>query len=201
MRTILSRLRRALTVLFTDEMADPSRTTPDSSADVPPPPATTGTVTVTGTHYGQSVGVNLGTIILQRPPSDAERRFLIWYLATLSAWLNQLPLRGLQTSLGDQGQGIALCGVYVMLATQGHAVLAQGRPADLEPYLDPTRLRQGEATMQAVTAAYRSDQALPDQAILQIEPLGGGAAFKCRLFWETERLCKAFSMRVIHLLR
>ena len=49
--------------------------------------------------------------------AEEERRRLVWYLAALANKLARLPLRGLEERL-DQGNGLALPRVYVMLATK-----------------------------------------------------------------------------------
>ena len=73
---------------------------------------------------GVAVGVNLGTIIYGRNPSEDERRQLVWYLRTLAAKLYRLPLRGLDERL-DRGDGLALPRVYVALATDTRQPAAQ----------------------------------------------------------------------------
>lgn len=65
---------------------------------------------------GVAVGVNLGTIIYGRDPSEDERRRLVWYLHALAGDLRRLPLRGLDPALAE-GRGVDLAQVYVMLAT------------------------------------------------------------------------------------
>ena len=83
----------------------------------------TGTTNVSGTVNGAAVGVNLGTIIYGRDPSEDERRRLVWYLDALAGDLRCLPLRGLDTNLAQatnasaHSAGISLAQVYVMVAT------------------------------------------------------------------------------------
>lgn len=84
-------------------------------------PPTSGKVEVGGDARinGVVVGVNLGRIVYGRDPQEDERRRLVWYLSGLAAKLAYLPLRGLEERL-DQGKGIELAQVYVMLATESY---------------------------------------------------------------------------------
>jgi formylglycine-generating enzyme required for sulfatase activity len=66
---------------------------------------------------GVAIGVNLGKIIYGRDPREEERRKLVWYLTALSNKLRRLPLRGLDATLDEGGQGMSLGRVYVMLST------------------------------------------------------------------------------------
>ncbi|MCG8348824.1 MAG: hypothetical protein MI924_13720 [Chloroflexales bacterium] len=85
---------------------------------------------------GVAVGVNLGTIIYGRDPSEDERRRLAWYLARLASKLSRLPLRGLEERL-DRGDGVALARVYVRLATTDDTVMARGKAQELAEYIKP----------------------------------------------------------------
>ena len=86
--------------------------------------------------------------------------------------LNQLPLRGLKTNLDNKGQGIALCNVYVALATTSTITLAHGTPKALAAYLDdPDDLRrEGVTALLAVRKAYHPDCALRAQAVVAVQP-------------------------------
>jgi formylglycine-generating enzyme required for sulfatase activity/energy-coupling factor transporter ATP-binding protein EcfA2 len=123
-----------------------------------------GQVDATGSAriYGPTVGLNLGTIIYGRTPDEDEQRRLVWYLSGLAARLYRLPLRGLEERL-DQGDGIALPQVYVMLATESHVEVARGRTRELRRYYEDGKLDQ------PLKADYDPDQALPDQAIVRQE--------------------------------
>ena len=66
--------------------------------------------------YGPTVGVNLGTVIYGRDPSEDERRQIVGYLQTLAAKLYRLPLRGIDERL-DRGEGLSMPRVYVALTT------------------------------------------------------------------------------------
>ncbi len=137
-----------------------------------PPPRVRGDATVGGDNSGQVIGVNLGTMILQRAPNEDERRAFADYLEHVAAQLNQLPLRGLKTDLDNKGQGIALCNVYVALATTSTTTLARGTPKALAAYLDdPDDLRrEGVTALRAVKKAYHPDYALPAQAVVAVQP-------------------------------
>ncbi|MFP4439892.1 MAG: hypothetical protein ACLFVO_21870, partial [Chloroflexaceae bacterium] len=110
---------------------------------------------------GPTVGLNLGTIIYGRTPDEDERRRLVWYLSRLANRLNQLPLQGLETRLDQQGAGMALSSVYVMLATHSDVEVARGQWDALQRYFrddDPEKPLKPE---------YNPDHALPDQAIVR----------------------------------
>lgn len=106
---------------------------------------------------GVVVGVNLGRIVYGRDLQEDERRRLVWYLSGLSAKLTYLPLRGLEDRL-DQGEGIALAQVYVMLATQS---LVPSSLASEELFED-------NDPRQPLKREYVSEWALPNKAILTI---------------------------------
>ncbi len=116
---------------------------------------------------GVAVGVNLGTIVYGRLPHEDERRQLAWYLAGLANKLYRLPLRGLDERL-DQGKGLALPQVYVMLATQSHIEVAHGSTKELQRYF------VGRSLNQPLKEGYNPDQALPDRAIVRVEPWSDG---------------------------
>jgi formylglycine-generating enzyme required for sulfatase activity len=87
---------------------------------------------------GVAVGVNLGTIVYGRDPSEEERSRLAWYLERLVGKLSRLPLRGLEERL-DHGDGVALAQIYVQLATESDVLVAQGAASELSSYIDPNR--------------------------------------------------------------
>jgi formylglycine-generating enzyme required for sulfatase activity/energy-coupling factor transporter ATP-binding protein EcfA2 len=83
---------------------------------------------------GVAVGVNLGTVVYRRDPSEDERRRLTWYLARLIGKLSRLPLRGLEERL-DNGEGVSLASVYVELAARRfYVILKRGKPDELVTY-------------------------------------------------------------------
>ncbi len=90
---------------------------------------TRGVVDNHGRINGVAVGVNLGRIVYGRDIEEDERQRLAWYLDSLANKLYRLPLRGLEQRL-DQGDGMALPHVYVMLATTCRAEYVRG-PAGL----------------------------------------------------------------------
>ena len=127
-----------------------------------------GTVSVSddGRINGVAVGINLGTIIYGRDPREDERRRLVWYLDRLAAKLYRLPLRGLDETL-DQGQGVSLPQVYVMLATMSRVEVAGGRAGSKKL----RRYYQDGDIEGAIKEAYHLDYALPQEAIVAAEPV------------------------------
>src|SRR5262245_12955413 len=75
---------------------------------------------------------NLSTIIYGPDPDAIQREQLTRYLQRLAAKLQRLPLRGLAAQL-DDGPGIALPYVYMMLATTSHVELASDAAASTTP--------------------------------------------------------------------
>src|SRR5215216_356669 len=73
---------------------------------------------------GVVVGVNLGTIIYGQVPTYEQHEQLTRYLQRLAAKLQRLPLRGLAQHL-DEGPGIALPKVYVLMATLNRIEVAR----------------------------------------------------------------------------
>jgi len=138
----------------------------------------TGTVAVGGQArvYGPTVGINLGQIIYGRDPREDERRRLVWYLDALAGSLRRLPLRGLDADLAE-GRGVDLGRVYVMLATEGEALLAQGRGSELRSFFADNELRQP-------APEHDPDLALPTVAWRGIRKAGEG-------IYEHERLVQA----------
>ena len=144
--------------------------------EVPPPPptpsGTTGTANVSGTVNGVAVGVNLGTIIYGRDPSEDQRRRLVWYLEALAGDLRCLPLRGLDTNLAQatnasaHSTGISLAQVYVMVATTQTVTLAKGTAKVVGPYFEDADPRK------ALLPAYDPEQALPDVAVVNRGDVG-----------------------------
>jgi formylglycine-generating enzyme required for sulfatase activity/energy-coupling factor transporter ATP-binding protein EcfA2 len=108
---------------------------------------------------GVAVGVNLGTIIYGRDPTEDERRRLAWYLAGLANRLSRLPLRGLEERL-DQGQGVTLAGVYVMLAVRHMYDYVDGTIDTIAPYFENDDVRQ------PLKQEHHRDYALPTQEVL-----------------------------------
>jgi len=125
-----------------------------------------GTVNVgdDGRINGVAVGVNLGTIVYGRAPEEDERRRLVWYLDRLAAKLYRLPLRGLDEKL-DQGSGVSLPQVYVMLATGSFVEVARGQTKDLRRYY------QNGTLDEPLKPEYDPNLALPTQAIVRVETL------------------------------
>ncbi|WP_097654592.1 NACHT domain-containing protein, partial [Candidatus Chloroploca asiatica] len=120
---------------------------------------TEGQATVSGGQvHGPVVGLNLGTIIYQRAPSEDERRRLVWYLDALANDLRTLPLRGLDTPLAG-AQGLDLARVYVLLATTTLLPLATGSREALRPYFADNTLTQP-------AKAYDPERVLPVEAVL-----------------------------------
>jgi formylglycine-generating enzyme required for sulfatase activity len=123
-----------------------------------------GTVDVSGTAH-VAVAINLGRIIYGIDPTDVQREQLTRYLRRLAAKHQRLPLRGLAAHL-DEGLGIPLAKVYVMLATTSTAIVAQGSPAQLDRFFDPP-----DGIRPQLKAAYDPRQVLPMQAIIRIVEL------------------------------
>jgi len=118
-----------------------------------------------GRINGVAVGVNLGRIVYGRDIEEEERRRLAWYLDSLANKQHRLPLRGIEQRL-DQGDGVALPRVYVMLATTSEVELVRGRPGALASYFqpnDPQRRLRDE---------YNRQWALPPTAITRFRMLG-----------------------------
>jgi formylglycine-generating enzyme required for sulfatase activity len=121
------------------------------------------------TINGVAVGINLGTIIYQRNPSEDERRQLARHLERLAAKLRRLPLSGLAAKL-DDGEGMALDRVYVLLATRSHVTLARGQPARLKHFFRDGKIPQRDpAAHEHLAEAHHPDHALPDTAVVAIE--------------------------------
>ena len=134
---------------------------------------THGTVNVGGNaRPGVVVGVNLGRIIYGADPTDAQREQLTRYLRRLAAKLQRLPLRGLAARL-DEGPGIALPQVYVMLATTNRVVVAEDSIA-LAGHLRPVKqFYQDGDPDKPLKQDYDPDYALPDRAIIAVTPPPG----------------------------
>lgn len=137
-----------------------------------------GTVNVgdDGRINGVAVGVNLGTIMYGRVPEEDERRWLVWYLDRLAAKLYRLPLRGLDEKL-DQGNGVSLPQVYVMLALTTTKTVAEGpNIASVQAFFEDLTERRQRANpsdkLFQLLRSYDPDWALPDQAIVD-QRLGG----------------------------
>ena len=117
-------------------------------------------------RIGLAIGLNLGTVIYGRPPSDDERRALVRYLDRLAAKLFRLPLNGLEERL-ELGDGLALPQVYVGLATTGEVEEKRGGSKELRRYYADGKLDQ------PLKPEYTPDHALPAVAITRVgEELG-----------------------------
>lgn len=113
---------------------------------------------------GVAVAVNLGTIVYGRPPEEDERRHLAWYLGRLAGRFRRLPLRGLDTTLDETGEGLALSRVYIELATTSESVADFGSPAQIAHYFRlGANLR--EPQLADLLADYSPDWVLPSAAI------------------------------------
>jgi formylglycine-generating enzyme required for sulfatase activity len=123
-------------------------------------PTLQGTVNVSdeGRINGVVVGLNLGRIIFGRDPEEDERRRLVWYLTRLSSSLYRLPLRGLDEQL-EQGKGIGLPQVYVMLATKTSLVASE------EIIGVKKALRYFNSETGVLDEPHHPDWALPSEAI------------------------------------
>ena len=125
-----------------------------------------GTVEVGGDARvaGVVVGTNLGTIIYGADPTVEQREQLTRYLRRLAAKLQRLPLRGLAPDL-DDGPGIALPKIYVMLATESFVEVARGETKQLWRYYQNGKLDR------PLISQYDPNYTLPDQAIVRVESL------------------------------
>ncbi len=100
-------------------------------------------------------------------PDAAQREQIDHYLRRLAARMQRLPLRGLAAQL-DDGPGIALPQVYVMLATKGRVELASDAAGSTTPV--EQFYQQGDRE-QPLRPEYDPDYALPDSAIVAAEPI------------------------------
>lgn len=125
-----------------------------------------------GRINGIAVGVNLGAIIYGRAPDEVERRRIAWYLDTLANKLNRLPLRSLEQRL-DQGDGIALHHVYVMLATTSQLLVAKGGFNEVAEYCDIKILTDSTSSsagqLARIKDQYHPNNALPTSAIVDLQ--------------------------------
>ena len=121
-----------------------------------------GTVNVSndGRINGVAVGLNLGRIIFGRDPEEEERRRLVWYLTRLASKLYRLPLRGLDEQL-EQGKGIGLPQVYVMLASDVSIAKGIHRPEEV--------LRYFNSDQRTLKKEYDPDWALPSETVIYIQ--------------------------------
>lgn len=94
-----------------------------------------------GSINGIAVGVNLGTIIYGRNPDEGERKRLVWYLKSLASKLYRLPLRALDSKL-DDGEGISLPQVYVMVALTRSVVCVRNWDHNYRDYFEGASLKQ-----------------------------------------------------------
>lgn len=108
---------------------------------------------------GVAVGVNLGTIIYGRDPTEDERRRLAWYLHALAGDLRRLPLRGLDPGLAE-GRGVDLARVYVMLATTSERDIYSGLFEHLGYWFE------NNDTSGMPKAEYLPENALPTTAVI-----------------------------------
>lgn len=127
-----------------------------------------GTVDNQGRIDGVAVGVNLGVIIYGRDPREDERRRLVWYLDRLASKLYRLPLRGLDEKL-NQGKGMSLPQVYVMLATLTFVEVIRDIPEHLAEYFVSNEIPSRERIWQEIKRAYHPDFVLPHVAFTLFE--------------------------------
>lgn len=128
-----------------------------------------GTVGVSGSAH-VAVGVNLGRILYGADPTDLQREQLTRYLRRLVAKLQRLPLRGLAAHL-DEGSGIPMAKVYVMLATENRVIAAEDS-ASLAGYTRSVeQFHQDGEHDKPLKADFGPDRALPDRAIIAVEPV------------------------------
>jgi formylglycine-generating enzyme required for sulfatase activity len=114
---------------------------------------------------GVAVGVNLGKIIYGRDPQEDERRKLVWYLTALSNKLRRLPLRGLDATLDEGGEGMSLGRVYVELAINESSldrckVVADG--ASVSHYFE------NDDMTKPLKPSYHPDWVLPSAIVSQV---------------------------------
>ena len=118
---------------------------------------------------GVAVGVNLGTIVYGRLLTDEQREQLTRYLRRLAAKLQRLPLRGLAVRL-DEGPGIALPKVYVMLATANRVEVTEDS-STFEGHIRPLeQFYQDGDRDKPLKEDCDPNLVLPDRAIIADEP-------------------------------
>jgi formylglycine-generating enzyme required for sulfatase activity/energy-coupling factor transporter ATP-binding protein EcfA2 len=138
--------------LITDVQVEQPETQPLSDIRNLPP-----TITNNGHMEGVVVAVNHGTITYTGTAEENVYQKQLHYLERLSHALYHAPLRGLEKRL-DQGEGIALPQIYVMLATTDNT-----KDIDKDTNID-IYFEDGDIFGYA-NLDYSSDWALPDIAV------------------------------------
>src|SRR6266542_4187381 len=135
---------------------------------------------------------------LQRRIADLEmqRRRLVWYLDSLANKLYRLALRGIEQRL-DQGKGLALPHVYVMLATADEVVVATGSVNQLDVYLDSDRLRGVPAAEIKNPHEFLRTNYHPDWALPSIALIGGRVDYTIRPDEKREEITITLSRRLL----
>ncbi|MBA3947875.1 MAG: NACHT domain-containing protein, partial [Herpetosiphonaceae bacterium] len=113
-----------------------------------------------GTHNGPAVGLNLGTIIYNGQPSDAELEHLRRYLSRVAGKLGQLRLGGLSRL---DNKGLLLSHVYVLLATTELTHFQRGTAEILAQFCQVDR----DGRTITVNDDYDPQLQLPPQAIIR----------------------------------
>ena len=127
-----------------------------------------GAVSVSGSAQ-VAVGINLGRILYGADPTDLQRDQLMRYLRRLIAKLQRLPLRGLATHL-DDGSGIPLAKVYVMLATENRVIVTEDSTSFTGYVRSVEQFYQDGERAKLLKADFSPDRALPDRAVMVAEP-------------------------------
>lgn len=119
-------------------------------------PSMQGNAHISGRVYGPTVGLNLGTIIYNRPLSEEQREHLLHYLSRVLHKMRRLRLGSL-SPLDDKG--LQLPQVYVMLATTRRELVAEGTDEVVSHFFE------GSVEQHQLKPEYDPDQSLPDRAI------------------------------------
>jgi Sulfatase-modifying factor enzyme 1/NACHT domain len=138
------------------------------------PSAATGPIITESIHAERDINIAtsqtityLSTVIYGPDPDAAQREQVERYLRRLAARMQRLPLHGLAAQL-DDGPGVALPQVYVMLATTSRVELASDAADSTTPV--EYFYQQGDRD-QPLKQEYDPDHALPDRAVVAAEPL------------------------------
>jgi hypothetical protein len=107
-------------------------------------------------------------IILGPNSAAAQREQLARYLDRLAAACYHLPLRGIESRL-DRSEGLALPHVYIMLATNSRVEVAHDGTAVHRRLV--AHFFNGGEREQGLKKDYQPEHALPDRAIIAIEPV------------------------------
>lgn len=129
-----------------------------------------GIVNIQDSVTSVAVGVNLGCIIYGHNPDEEKRQQLVRYLTRLAAKLQRLPLSGLATQL-DDGPGMSLAKVYVMLATKSRVTVTEDGLVFAGHIRPVEHFYQNEDRNKPLKEEYDSSFALPNQAIVAAEPI------------------------------